>query len=116
MANTAHDRVHWYEAADESVPEVGGGHSLFGRIDARQQQLRRTGVKVKNAAIGEPPFPPPALFRTALHEAVERVEHNFYPDPRGSVELRLAIAAHFARRFRGPYDIALDPAAEVLVC
>ena len=84
---------------------AGFGTTIFAEMTAL---AAATGAV--NLGQGFPDTDGPSVVRDAAVDAI-RAGHNQYPPGPGIPELRAAIAAH-QRRF---YDVALDPATEVLV-
>ncbi|GAB4485336.1 MAG: LL-diaminopimelate aminotransferase [Thermodesulfovibrionales bacterium] len=83
---------------------------LFAAIDTMKQNARSRGVDLIDLSIGDPDLPTPQHIVEAMKRAVERPEHHRYPSYEGMPSYRQAVADWYRRRF----DVALDPATEVL--
>lgn len=98
----------WLRAA-QGAGLLSPSGELQGTVFGEMSELARTTGAV-NLGQGFPDYSGP---RELLDEAIEAISRgeNQYPPPRGTADLRLAIAEH-QLRFRG---VTLDPDREVLV-
>jgi succinyldiaminopimelate transaminase len=80
----------------------------FVRLDDAKRAVQDRGIDLIDFGVGEPREETPAFIRAALADALEPV--STYPKAVGLPALREAIAAWVGRR----YDVALDPATEVV--
>lgn len=83
---------------------------LFASIDKMKQDARARGVDLIDLSIGDPDLPTPQHIVESMKKAVEKPEHHRYPSYEGMPSYRQAVADWYRRRF----DVALDPATEVL--
>ena len=81
------------------------GTSQTQQVLVAVERLRRQGVDVIDLGAGEPDFPTPDHVKTA---AIAAIQANFtrYTAGAGIVELREAIASHYAERYGVAYDSA----------
>ncbi|MDQ7843602.1 MAG: LL-diaminopimelate aminotransferase [Armatimonadota bacterium] len=86
------------------------GAYLFADLDRRQAELQAKGVDVINLSVGDPDLPPPPHIIDALLEGATDARSHRYPPYAGTLEYRTAVADWYRRRF----NVALDPATEVL--
>jgi len=84
----------------------------FAVMDERVDELRSRGVDVIDFGVGSPRLGVPEVVREALKDGVEKFRYSGYPEYRGRLEFREAVAAYLKRRF----GAELDPKTEVLVC
>ena len=77
---------------------------LAMEVMERAFEMERDGTQVSHLEIGEPDFPPPEVVIEACTRALRSGETH-YSDSRGLVQLRAAIAADLAARFR----VSVDP-------
>jgi acetylornithine aminotransferase len=89
--------------------EQAPGYPFLRVAEARRVALAR-GIEAIDLSLGQPSDPAPQGVRDALARAATTLSLCEYPSTEGLPELREAIAAWVARRFRA----ALDPAREVL--
>jgi LL-diaminopimelate aminotransferase len=83
---------------------------LFAELERKIAEKRAAGVDVISLGIGDPDRPTPELVVDALCEAAQHPSTHRYPSNRGRPEFREAVARFYERRF----DVALDPATEVM--
>ncbi|MBN2333085.1 MAG: LL-diaminopimelate aminotransferase [Deltaproteobacteria bacterium] len=83
---------------------------LFAAIDKKKAEVRAKGVDIIDLGVGDPDLPTPGHIVSAMQQAVLRKEHHRYPSYAGMPAFREAAAQWCRRRF----NIALDPASEVL--
>ncbi len=83
---------------------------LFVEIDRLKKAAMADGVDVVDLGIGDPDLPTPPEIIAALSDAATNPRFHQYPPSDGLPELRAEIARWFAGRF----DVALDPAREIL--
>jgi LL-diaminopimelate aminotransferase len=83
---------------------------LFAEIDRQKKEARARGVDLVDLGIGDPDLPTPAHVIEALARAAREPKNHRYPDYEGLLAFREAVATWYRRRF----DVALDPATEVL--
>jgi LL-diaminopimelate aminotransferase len=83
---------------------------LFAEIDRKKEALQAQGVDVISLGIGDPDRPTPQRIIDAMIEAVKNPANHRYPAYAGSKPYREACAEWVRRRF----DVAVDPATEVL--
>jgi LL-diaminopimelate aminotransferase len=83
---------------------------LFAELERKIAEKQAEGVDVISLGIGDPDRPTPALIVEAMREAVTEAETHKYPSNRGRADFRGAVSDFYARRF----DVALDPAAEII--
>jgi LL-diaminopimelate aminotransferase len=83
---------------------------LSAMLNRRVAEARAAGVDVISLGIGDPDLPPPAELCDVFDRETRRPDAHHYPTNRGIVELRQALAGHYARRF----GVVLDPEREVL--
>ena len=86
------------------------GAYLFADLDRKQEELQRRGVDVINLSVGDPDLPTPPHIIDALMEGASDARSHRYPPYSGTLEYKTAVADWFRRRF----DVALEPATEVL--
>lgn len=89
----------------ESLPPY-----LFVEISRRIAEQRERGVEVISFGIGDPDLPTHPHILEALHEHADVAANHRYPETEGLPELRGAIARWMRRRF----EVALDPATEIV--
>lgn len=82
----------------------------FAELERRIGQVQASGVDVIRLDVGSPDLPPAPEVVDALAIAVRRADAHGYTELYGLSALREAIAAYYRRRF----DVALDPATEIL--
>jgi len=96
-------------------PRLGGKPGsfppyLFRDLDKKRQEAVKKGKDVISLAVGDPDLPtPPAIARFAAKEVLKPANHC-YPEGRGTLRLRKAIAAWHKKR----HGITLDPQTEIL--
>ena len=83
---------------------------LFVEISRRIAEQREKGVKVISFGIGDPDLPTHPHILEALHDHVDVPANHRYPETEGLPELREAIA----RWMRSRFEVALDPAREIV--
>lgn len=83
---------------------------LFAAIDKMKQEALARGVDIINLGIGDPDLPTPAPIIESLYAAAKNPKHHQYPSYEGMLAFRKAVAEWYKRRF----NVALDPANEVL--
>src|SRR4030095_409048 len=71
---------------------------LAMEVMERAGEMRRAGEDVISLSLGEPDFPPPACVKKACMEALEE-DFTKYTHSLGMIELREAIAEHYAARY-----------------
>ncbi|HEU5298441.1 MAG TPA: LL-diaminopimelate aminotransferase [bacterium] len=86
------------------------GAYLFADLDRKQQELAAKGVDVINLGVGDPDLPTPPHIIDALMEGATDARSHRYPPYTGTIEYKRAVADWFRRRF----NVALEPASEVL--
>ena len=86
------------------------GAYLFADLDRKQEELQKRGVDVINLSVGDPDLPTPPHIIDALMEGASDERSHRYPPYSGTLEYKTAVADWFRRRF----DVALEPATEVL--
>jgi len=92
-------------------PAVEGAPGYpFLRLAEARRAARARGIDVVDLSLGQPTDPAPQVVRDALAQGAATLSLCEYPSTEGLPDLREAIAAWIARRFR----VALDPAQEVL--
>jgi len=84
--------------------------SATGVVDDRARELRRQGRRVFNFGAGQPDFPTPAEIAASGIDAI-RQGLTRYTSPRGTLELREAIAGKLKRKTGQVYS----PATEIFV-
>ena len=72
--------------------------------------MREAGTPVINLGIGSPDLPPPPEVLSALNQALLAPDAHQYQPYRGVTDFRVAIQEFY----RNYYDVALDPATEIL--
>src|SRR4029453_8406270 len=77
---------------------------LAMEVMERAGEMRRAGEDVISLSLGEPDFPPPACVKKACMEALEE-DFTKYTHSLGMIELREAIAEHYAAR----YGVSVHP-------
>jgi len=83
---------------------------LFAEVDRKIAEKKAQGVDVISFGIGDPDVPTPGHVVDMLCEESRNPENHRYPDYYGLDTFRDSAARWFKRRF----DVALDPATEVL--
>jgi LL-diaminopimelate aminotransferase len=83
---------------------------LFAAIDEMKQKAIARGVDIINLGIGDPDLPTPKPIVEALARAAADPKNHQYPSYEGLFSFRKAVADWYRRRF----NVALDPASEVL--
>jgi LL-diaminopimelate aminotransferase len=83
---------------------------LFAAIDEMKKKAIARGVDIINLGIGDPDLPTPAPIIERMCQEVGNPKHHQYPSYEGMLSFRQAVADWYKRRF----DVALDPADEVL--
>jgi LL-diaminopimelate aminotransferase len=83
---------------------------LFAEIDRKVQEKKRAGVDVISLGIGDPDLPTPERIVSVLQETAADPANHRYPSYFGLAELREGVASWYRQRF----DVALDPASEIL--
>ena len=83
---------------------------LFAELERKIEQMHADGVDVISLGIGDPDMPAPAAVVEEMRRQVERPETHQYPSNRGLAPFRDAVAGFYRDRF----DVALDPASEVV--
>jgi LL-diaminopimelate aminotransferase len=83
---------------------------LFVEINKKIAEKRAKGEEVISFAIGDPDIPTPSHIVKKLCEAAQDPANHRYPESEGLPALHVAIADWYKKRF----DVALDPATEVL--
>lgn len=83
---------------------------LFAAIDKMKQEAIARGVDIINLGIGDPDLPTPAPIIESLAQAAKNPKHHQYPSYEGMLAFRTAVSNWYKRRF----NVALDPANEVL--
>jgi aspartate/methionine/tyrosine aminotransferase len=78
------------------------------RVLAAAAQRRARGQVVYDLSAGQPATPAPAAVRRAAHDALDR-DRLAYTGAAGLLELRVAIAGHYAER----YGLDVDPASVI---
>lgn len=86
------------------------GAYLFADLDRKQEELAAKGVDVINLGVGDPDLPTPPHIIDALMEGATDARSHRYPPYTGTIEYKRAVADWFRRRF----NVALEPASEVL--
>ena len=83
---------------------------LFIDLDQKRQEAVRKGKDVISLAVGYPDLPTPAAIARFAAKEVLNPENHHYPQGRGTVRLRRAIAEWHKKR----HGIPLDPETEIL--
>lgn len=83
---------------------------LFAAIDKMKQEAIARGVDIINLGVGDPDLPTPAPIIERLKTAAAEPRNHQYPSYEGMLSFRQSIAGWYKRRF----NVALDPAGEVL--
>jgi LL-diaminopimelate aminotransferase len=83
---------------------------LFAQLERKISEKRAAGIDVISLGIGDPDTPTYAPIVEAAQRAVADPSTHTYPNNRGRVEFRRAVAAFYARRF----GVTLDPDTEVM--
>jgi LL-diaminopimelate aminotransferase len=83
---------------------------LFAAIDEMKQKAIARGVDIINLGIGDPDLPTPKPIIDALSRAAADPKNHQYPSYEGMLAFRKEVADWYKRRF----NVALDPASEVL--
>lgn len=83
---------------------------LFQRIDDLKKAAQAKGIKIMSLGIGDPDSETPPELVQALFEEAKINANQKYPEYKGILEFRKAIADWYQRRF----GIDLDPVKEVL--
>ena len=89
---------------------AGFGAYFFAQLGKRIAALRAEGKDIIRIDIGAPDLPPPDFVIEALVESARRPDTHSYTTYGGTPEFKAAVATYYQRRF----DVALDPATEVL--
>ncbi|MCL0037429.1 LL-diaminopimelate aminotransferase [Thermodesulfovibrionales bacterium] len=82
----------------------------FATIDKMKQDALSKGVDLIDLSIGDPDLPTPKHIVNAMKMAVDNPEHHHYPSYVGMYPYRESVAHWYKKRF----DVALDPATEVI--
>lgn len=77
----------------------------FVKLRAKKRELLQKGVKVIDFSIGDPSSPTPDFIIKAASEGMERYKAAGYPDNKGALEFRKAVAGWYLSRF----GVELDP-------
>ncbi|MBI4677111.1 MAG: aminotransferase class I/II-fold pyridoxal phosphate-dependent enzyme [Elusimicrobia bacterium] len=83
---------------------------LFVALDRKRAEAQASGRDVINLGIGDPDTPTPEFIVSEMSRAVRDPRTHRYPDGRGSVEFREAVADFMSRK----YGVKLDPAREIV--
>ncbi len=83
---------------------------VFEEVNALKARLRAAGRDVIDFGMGNPDMETPQHIVDKLIETARKPRTNRYSASKGIAGLRRAIARYYARRF----DVALDPATEVI--
>src|SRR5262249_34957740 len=83
---------------------------LFAEIDRQKKEARARGADLVDRGIGDPDPPTPPHIVEALARAARDARNHRYPDYEGLLSFRDAAATWYRQHF----DVALDPATEVL--
>jgi LL-diaminopimelate aminotransferase len=83
---------------------------LFAQLERKISEKRAAGIDVISLGIGDPDTPTYAPIVEAAQRAVADPSTHTYPNNRGRVEFRGAVAAFYERRF----GVTLDPDTEVM--
>ena len=83
---------------------------LFVEINRRIAELQDKGEDIIDFGIGDPDLPTPSHIIERMCQAAHDPVNHRYPETRGLLELRQAIAEWYERRFA----VTLDPTKEVL--
>ncbi len=83
---------------------------LFAEIDRVKNEVKARGVDIISLGIGDPDTPTPDFIINSLKAASEVPVNHQYPSYIGMLTFRQAVADWYKERF----DVALDPAKEVL--
>ncbi len=89
---------------------AGFGAYFFAQLGKRIAALRAEGKDIIRIDIGAPDLPPPNFVVDALVSAARRPDTHSYTAYGGTPAFKQAVADYYRRRFQ----VALDPAAEVL--
>ncbi|GAG08004.1 unnamed protein product, partial [marine sediment metagenome] len=83
---------------------------LFAQIDRKKRQAIAQGKDVIDLSIGDPDMATPSFIVQEMQDAVADPANHRYPFDEGIPEFRAAVAEWFEHRF----DVALDPAKQIL--
>ncbi len=83
---------------------------LFAQIDRVKEQVRQRGVDIISLGIGDPDLPTPDFIIQAMKESCATPANHQYPSYVGMLTFRQAVADWYRARF----NVALDPAGEVV--
>ncbi len=83
---------------------------VFATVDQLKRDLRRSGRDIVDLGFGNPDIPSPDIAVDKLREAALKPANHRYSASRGIVQLRHAVAEHYARNF----GVTLDPETQVL--
>jgi LL-diaminopimelate aminotransferase len=83
---------------------------LFAEIDRRKREALARGVDLIDLGIGDPDIPTPSPIIEKLVESASKPVNHRYPNSSGMAEFREAVARWYKHRF----NVALDPAKEVV--
>lgn len=82
---------------------------VFAELDVLKEQARQRGADLIDLGMGNPDQPTPAAIVKAIQDGVGNPANHGYPNFRGKLEFRQAIAGWMQRR----YGVAVDPETEV---
>jgi alanine-synthesizing transaminase len=83
---------------------------VFATVDQLKRELRRAGHDIVDLGFGNPDIPSPEIAVEKLREAALKPSNHRYSASRGIVQLRHAVAEHYARS----YGVTLDPETQVV--
>lgn len=83
---------------------------VFVGISKRIRELASQGHDVIRLDIGNPDMPPPEHIVQTLSASAQQADTHGYSGYRGTADFRLAVAAHYERRF----GVKLNPETEIL--
>ncbi|MDH3588982.1 MAG: aminotransferase class I/II-fold pyridoxal phosphate-dependent enzyme [Gammaproteobacteria bacterium] len=83
---------------------------LFGRINNRRDELRKSGVDVIDMAMGNPTDPTPEPIVEKLCEVVQDPRNHRYSIGGGIYNLRREVARYYERE----WNVGLEPSSEVI--
>jgi LL-diaminopimelate aminotransferase len=83
---------------------------LFRDLDKKREAAVKQGKDVISLAVGDPDLPTPAAIARVAAKEVLKPANHCYPEGRGTLRLRKAIAAWHKKR----HGITLDPETEIL--
>ncbi len=83
---------------------------LFRDLDKKRAAAVKQGKDVISLAVGDPDLPTPAAIARAAAKEVLKPANHCYPEGRGTLRLRRAIAGWHKKR----HGITLDPETEIL--